>query len=294
MAHVDLGGLWHEASFRLVETYDVEVERGWRIALDPQPYGEVVRVLTGRCRFSLGDEHRDVGPGGIGILLPGPARVTADLGEGPLRFRGFGFRVELFGSIELSGLLGLPLAIPHPWPALDDGLAEVVRYGDAAGPADAFRARATAELVTASLVERVGEVRSPGRAVRTEVSVALALMDEDPGRDLDLADPRRGREPVAQALRPLLQERRRGAADGLPAGAPGQPGARGAGRERPVGGLGRAAASGSPTPPISAGRSARPTAPRRRPSAPARSALETSPFGASRRSSTSISRPLAG
>ena len=143
MAHVDLGGLWHEAAFRLVETYDVEVERGWRIALDRQPYGEVVRVLTGRCRFSLGGEHHDVGPGGIGILLPGPDRVTADLGEGPLRFRGFGFRVELFGAIELSGLLGLPLSVPHPWPALDDLVAETVRCGQVGGPAEAFRARAT-------------------------------------------------------------------------------------------------------------------------------------------------------
>ena len=44
MAHVDLGGTWHEASFLLVETYTVEVPRGWRIALDPQPYAEVVRV----------------------------------------------------------------------------------------------------------------------------------------------------------------------------------------------------------------------------------------------------------
>ena len=163
MAHVDLGGLWHEASFRLVETYDVEVERGWRIALDRQPYGEVVRVLTGRCRFSLGDEHRDVGPGGIGILLPGPDRVTADLGEGPLRFRGFGFRVELFGAIELSGLLGLPLSIPHPWPALDD-----LRGGDrpvgpgrrAGGRVPRPRARGAGH---GALVERLGDVRHARR-----------------------------------------------------------------------------------------------------------------------------------
>ena len=186
MAHVDLGGLWHEAAFRLVETYDVEVERGWRIALDRQPYGEVVRVLTGRCRFSLGGEHRDVGPGGIGILLPGPDRVTADLGEGPLRFRGFGFRVELFGAIELSGLLGLPLSIPHPWPALDDLVAETVRWGQDGGPADAFRARAHAELATAALVERLGDVGTLGGAVRREVAEALAVMEREPSQDLDV------------------------------------------------------------------------------------------------------------
>ena len=293
MAHVDLGGLWHEASFRLVETYDVEVERGWRIALDPQPYGEVVRVLTGRCRFALGDEHRDVGPGGIGILLPGPARVTADLGEGPLRFRGFGFRVELFGAIELSGLLGLPLAIPHPWPALDDGLAEVVRYGHAPGPADAFRARATAELVTASLVERVGEVRSPGRAVRTEVSVALALMDENLAGDLDLAtlaaavnlSPKHfsrcfknvvGVPPMTylQALRVSRAREALAASDRSVASVAHSLGFADAAH------LSRAFRKAYGT---------TPTAFRSR-----AHALETSPFGASRRSSTSISRPLAG
>jgi AraC-like DNA-binding protein len=186
VAHVDLGGLWHEAAFQLVETYDVEVERGWRIALDRQPYGEVVRVLTGRCRFSLGGEHHDVGPGGIGILLPGPDRVTSDLGQGPLRFRGFGFRVELFGTIELSGLLGLPLSVPHPWPELDDLVAETVRCGQVGGPAEAFRARAQAELATATLVERVGDVRALGGAVRREVGAALEIMDREPARDLDL------------------------------------------------------------------------------------------------------------
>jgi AraC-like DNA-binding protein len=186
VAHVDLGGLWHEAAFRLVETYDVEVERGWRIALDRQPYGEIVRVLTGRCRFSLGGEHHDVGPGGIGILLPGPDRVTADLGEGPLRFRGFGFRVELFGAIELSGLLGLPMSVPHPWPALDDLVAETVRCGRVDGPAEAFRARANAELATAELVDRLGDVRTLGGAVRREVAAALAIMDAEPARDLDV------------------------------------------------------------------------------------------------------------
>jgi AraC-like DNA-binding protein len=194
---VDLEGLWHEASFRLVETYDVQVERGWRIGLDRQPYGEVVQVLSGHCRFSLGGEHRDLGPGQVGVLLPGPDRVTADIGAEPLRLRGFGFRVELFGAIELSGLLGLPLAIPRPWPDLVDRLADAVHWGRVGGPAEAFRARAHAELATASLVEHLGEVRksAPGEVgksalggmVRPEVAAALALMDQDPARDLDLA-----------------------------------------------------------------------------------------------------------
>lgn len=187
MAHVALEGLWHEASFRLVETYDVQVERGWRIALDRQPYGEVVQVLSGYCRFSLGGEHQDLGVGEVGVLLPGPGRVTADLGAGPLRLRGFGFRVELFGAIELSGLLGLPLAIPRPWPDLVDRLTEAVQWGRVGGPAEAFRARAHAELATASLVEHLGEVRTLGGAVRPEVAAALTLMERDPARDLDLA-----------------------------------------------------------------------------------------------------------
>ena len=187
MAHVDLAGLWHEASFRLVETYDVEVERGWRIALDRQPYGEVVQVLSGRCRFSLGGEHQDLGPAEIGVLLPGPDRVTADVGDGPLRLRGFGFRVELFGAIELSGLLGLPLAVTRPWPDLVDRLADTVHWGRVGGPAEAFRARANAELATAALVEHLGDVRAPAGSVRPEVAVALALMEREPARDLDLA-----------------------------------------------------------------------------------------------------------
>jgi hypothetical protein len=36
MAHVDLGGTSHEASFRMVETYRGQSPRGWQIALDPR------------------------------------------------------------------------------------------------------------------------------------------------------------------------------------------------------------------------------------------------------------------
>ena len=186
MAHVDLGGLWHEAAFRLVETYDVQVERGWRIALDRQPYGEMVRVLTGRCRFSLGGEHHDVGPGGIGILLPGPTGSPPISARARCGSAGSGSGWSCSARSSCPGLLGLPLAVPHPWPALDDLVAETVRCGQVGGPADAFRARATAELATATLVERVGDVRTLGGAVRREVAEALAIMDREPARDLDV------------------------------------------------------------------------------------------------------------
>jgi AraC-like DNA-binding protein len=121
------------------------------------------------------------------VLLPGPDRLTVDVGDEQLRFRGFGFRIELFGVIELSGLLGLPLALRDPWPDLVDGVADVVRWGQSGGPAEALRARAHAELVTATLVEHQGDVRSLGRTWRSEVAAALDLMEEDPGRDLDVA-----------------------------------------------------------------------------------------------------------
>lgn len=187
MAHVDLDSLWHEASFRLVEVYEVEVERGWRIPLARQPYGEVVAVLSGRCRFELAGEAVDVLPGQIGILLPGPDRLTADAGNGPLRFRGFGFRVELHGSIELSGLLGLPLVVSRPWPELVEGVAATVSVGQSGEPADAFRARAHAERTVASLVEHRGDVQALRQAVRPDIAAALALMEDADGRDLDLA-----------------------------------------------------------------------------------------------------------
>ena len=242
---------------------------------------------------SLGDEHRDVGPGGIGILLPGPARVTADLGEGPLRFRGFGFRVELFGAIELSGLLGLPAGHPAPVAGLDDGLAEVVRYGQAHGPADAFRARAHGGAGHGIPGRARRRRRLAGRRRTPEVSVALALMDANLAGDLDVATLaaaatcRRSTSPACfknvvgvppmTYLQALRVSRARAAL---------------AATDRSVARRGRATAS--PTRPTSAGRSGRPTA--RRPStfrARARS-LEASPFRASRRSSTSRSQPLAG
>lgn len=187
MAHVDLGGLWHEASFRLVEVYEVELERGWRIALDRQPYGEVVEVLSGTCRFGLAGAHHDVQPGQVGVLLPGPDRVTADVGPDPLRFRGFGFRLELYGAVELSGLLGLPLAITDPWPGLATGIAGAVEHGRSGGPAEAFRARAQAELTVASLVEHRGDVQQPAGSVRPEIAAALALMEDAGNRGLDVA-----------------------------------------------------------------------------------------------------------
>lgn len=186
MAHVDLDGLWHESSFRLVETYDVEVEPGWRIALDLQPYGEVFRVVTGRCRVELGEEQEVLEPGDVAVLLPGPGRLTADAGPDPLRFRGFGFRMELFGAIELSGLLGVPLRLREPWAELADGVAQTVRWGAEAGPVAALRARACAELTVATLTERCGDPRPPTGSVRREIAEAITLMEQHAGTDLDL------------------------------------------------------------------------------------------------------------
>lgn len=186
MAHVDLDGLWHESSFRLVETYDVEVEPGWRLPLDLQPYGEVFRVVTGRCRVDLGDEREVLEPGDVAVLLPGPHRLTADVGQGRLRLRGFGFRLQLFGAIELSGLLGVPLRLREPWEELSDGVAETVRWGADPGPVAALRARAAAELTVATLTERAGDPHPPTGSVRREIAEAIRLMEQHAGSDLDL------------------------------------------------------------------------------------------------------------
>lgn len=134
MTHIDHGGTWHEASFRLVETYDVTVDAQWRIDLDHQPYGEIVHVLSGCCRFVQGDRLADVGPGGLGILLPGQDRSTRAVGGGPLRFTGFGFRVELHGAVELSGLLGLPLHLPTPGPTTLGLVTQAVHSGRPTSP----------------------------------------------------------------------------------------------------------------------------------------------------------------
>jgi hypothetical protein len=36
MTHLDLGGGWHEASYRYADTYRGQSPRGWRITLDPR------------------------------------------------------------------------------------------------------------------------------------------------------------------------------------------------------------------------------------------------------------------
>lgn len=187
MAHVDLEGRWHEASFRLVETYTVQVPRGWRIALDRQPYAEIVRVDRGTCRFVLGEQSADVGPGELGVLLPGPARLTQDVGAEPLAFTGFGFRMELFGSIELSGLLGVPVHVPAPL-EIGELVDAVVAHGSRSTAADAMRARGLAELATARVVEEFGNVAAtPASQLRPEIAAALELMQRDPSAPLDVA-----------------------------------------------------------------------------------------------------------
>jgi AraC-like DNA-binding protein len=184
---VDLGGTWHEASFRLVESYDVEMERGWRIVLDPQPYGELVQVTGGHCRFVLGDESVVVGAGGLAVLLPGPYRVTEDVGDEPLRFRGFGFRIELSGAIELSGLLGLPLRLTDPTGRVEELVVAAVANGARTGAAAALRARSYAEQAVAELVAAVGEVGDVPARNRPEIEAALSLMERDLSGDLDVA-----------------------------------------------------------------------------------------------------------
>jgi AraC-like DNA-binding protein len=187
MGHVDLAGTWHEASFRLVESYDVQMERRWRIALDPQPYGELVQVTAGQCRFQLGDDVAVLGPGDLGILLPGPPRVTEDVGVDPLRLRGFGFRIELFAAIELSGLLGLPLALSDPDGRVEELLVATVANGALGGAAAALRARSFAEQAIAELVAAVGEVGTVTGRRRPEIEAALSLMARELSGDLDIA-----------------------------------------------------------------------------------------------------------
>ncbi|MFF0399866.1 helix-turn-helix domain-containing protein [Streptomyces sp. NPDC005248] len=191
MTHIDHGGTWHEASFRLVETYDVTVDAQWRIDLDHQPYGEIVHVLSGCCRFVQGDRSADVGPGDLGILLPGQDRSTQAVGGAPLSFTGFGFRVELHGAVELSGLLGLPLHLPTPDLTTLGLVTQAVRSGRPTSPGAALRARGYAELATAELVERHGTVGAlagaGGSGRRPEIEAALGLMERDLSGDLDVA-----------------------------------------------------------------------------------------------------------
>lgn len=188
MGHVDLAGVWHEASFRLIEVYDVRVPADWEIALDRQPYGEVFEVITGACHLVLGDVEAVVRPGQLGVLLPGPSRITRADPAGPLRFVGFGFRIEHLGAIELSGLLGLPLAVPEPSDEVSSLIRSVVEQGQIGSPSAALRARSHAELATAELVDSVGQLtgRHP-RPPRPEIAAALSLMEADLSAPLDVA-----------------------------------------------------------------------------------------------------------
>jgi AraC-like DNA-binding protein len=186
VGHVDLAGPWHESSYRLVETYDVTVSPSWTIPLDPQPYAEVVLVMSGRLRVELGADLVDAQPGQLVVLLPGPRRLTAAQG-GPVQLVGFGFRIELFGAIEMSGLLGVPLLVDHPSDSLVRLVMAAVAHGAEESPAAALTARAYAELATAELVGAYGDV-GPLRRVRTrpEIEAALTLMERDLSGDLDV------------------------------------------------------------------------------------------------------------
>ncbi|MFT3873052.1 MAG: AraC family transcriptional regulator [Nocardioides sp.] len=186
MAHLDLGGTWHESSYRLTEIYDVTVPPGWVIALDPQPYAEVVLVQQGRLRVELGTDRVVVSPGQLVVLLPGAARVTEALGE-PVEFVGFGFRIELLGSIEMSGLLGIPVLIEQPADSLTGLIRTAVERGAGESAAAALTARAYAELATAELVAAYGDVGHVRRVrTRPEIEAALTLMEQDLSGDLDV------------------------------------------------------------------------------------------------------------
>lgn len=186
MGHVDLAGTWHESSYRLVETFDVTVGPSWTIPLDPQPYAEVVLVMAGRLRVELGDDRVEARARQLVTLLPGARRLTAAVG-GPARLVGFGFRIELFGSIEMSGLLGVPLLVEHPSESLVRLVMSTVRSGAQESPADALTARAYAELATAELVASFGDVGPLRRArTRPEIEAALTLMERELSEDLDV------------------------------------------------------------------------------------------------------------
>lgn len=188
MGHVDLAGVWHEASFRLVEVYDVQVPRDWAIGLDRQPYGEIFEVITGVCHLRLGDLDAVVRPGELGVLLPGPSRMTLAGTPGALRFVGFGFRIEHLGAIELSGLLGLPLSVHQPSAEVSSLIRSVVEQGQIGSPSAALRARGHAELATAELVESVGQLTGRhARPPRPEIAAALSLMEADLSAPLDVA-----------------------------------------------------------------------------------------------------------
>lgn len=186
MGHVDLAGTWHESSYRLVETFDVTVGPSWTIPLDPQPYAEVVLVMAGRLRAELGADRAEARARQLVTLLPGPRRLTAALG-GPVRLVGFGFRIELFGAIEMSGLLGLPLLVDHPPESLVRLVMSAVYNGAEESPAAALTARAHAELATAELISTYGDVGPLRRArTRPEIEAALTLMERELSTDLDV------------------------------------------------------------------------------------------------------------
>ncbi|HEU5416499.1 MAG TPA: AraC family transcriptional regulator [Streptosporangiaceae bacterium] len=187
MGHADLAGTWHESSYRLLETYDVTVGPGWTIPLDPQPYAEVVLVRSGQLRVELGADLADARPGQLVVLLPGPPRLTAAQGA-PVQLVGFGFRIELFGAIEMSSLLGVPVLVNHPSDSLVQLVMAAVAHGGGKSPAAALTARAYAELATAELVAAYGDVGSL-RQVRTrpEIEAALAMMERDLSGPLDVS-----------------------------------------------------------------------------------------------------------
>jgi AraC-like DNA-binding protein len=189
VGHVDHAGLWHDAAFRLVETYDVEFAADWSIRLAQQPYGEVIVVRHGACRVRLGEQEAVVRSGEAFALGRGARRLTAADG-GPLGLFGFGYRLEAIPGGDLSGVLGAPLHLA-PAPTRLAMLTErAVRHGAGLDPADALRARASAELAVAELLAIAGTT-TPGAAVPADrrrglVLRAIAELEDRYAEPLDL------------------------------------------------------------------------------------------------------------
>ena len=85
-----------------------------------------------------------------------------------MAFTGFGFRIQLFGSVELAGRLGLPVHVRKHSADLDEDIEAVVRHGASGTPVDALRARSLAEISAAMK-----------KATETTIKNILGYTDEE-------------------------------------------------------------------------------------------------------------------
>jgi AraC-like DNA-binding protein len=189
-AHVDLDGLWENATFRLHAAYDVIVKPGWRLDLDVQPWCEVWLIREGTCALGLGGDTALAREGDVAILRPGRDRASANNGHGPLALLGFACSLMLYEAIDLVPRLDLPLVLRDPVDRLCDLIQEAVRAAAGKGTDKVFRARAHAELALADLIDAArAELPEsiPGLVVREEVQQALAFIGDHYADRLDLA-----------------------------------------------------------------------------------------------------------